>query len=264
MTVRTCAKCKVEKPLAEFSKDRTQAGGFAYSCKPCDRLRKKQRRGTLGKHEACEALAAEGKKRCTKCSEVKDLDGFRMQKRKGGSYPASWCRACQNELSKECERKKAPQKKLERAEAAKRRPPRPPRISNAERAKRWREQNPEKMKAAHAKYRKTEKGKLTHRLVSGRRRARMDGTITAEQWERVVAAWRGRCAYCRSKGSLTIDHVTPVSRGGKHVISNVVPACKRCNDTKNDAPLHVALPRLGVDRFRWQARRTFALRAALS
>ncbi len=31
-----------------------------------------------------------------------------------------------------------------------------------------------------------------------------------------------------------MDHVIPLSRGGKHALDNVVPACRGCNTSKND------------------------------
>jgi len=48
------------------------------------------------------------------------------------------------------------------------------------------------------------------------------------------------CVYCGSKESLTIDHVLPVSRGGKSNFENCVTACKKCNSTKgNHTPSEV-------------------------
>jgi 5-methylcytosine-specific restriction endonuclease McrA len=41
------------------------------------------------------------------------------------------------------------------------------------------------------------------------------------------------CFYCGSKDSLTIDHVIPIARGGRHSIGNIVIACKPCNSQKN-------------------------------
>lgn len=44
-----------------------------------------------------------------------------------------------------------------------------------------------------------------------------------------------RCAYCGSKSRrLTIDHVTPVSRGGKSTFENCVASCKQCNSKKGN------------------------------
>ncbi len=45
----------------------------------------------------------------------------------------------------------------------------------------------------------------------------------------------GICYYCMRKvgrQQLTMDHVVPLSRGGKSKKGNVVPACKECNNKK--------------------------------
>ncbi len=41
-----------------------------------------------------------------------------------------------------------------------------------------------------------------------------------------------RCAYCDATGKLEIEHVVPISKGGLHHISNIVPACHACNSSK--------------------------------
>lgn len=53
------------------------------------------------------------------------------------------------------------------------------------------------------------------------------------------------CVYCRSRHTgLTIDHVIPVSRGGRTDFENCVASCKLCNvrkgaRTPNEAGLHL-------------------------
>ncbi len=52
-------------------------------------------------------------------------------------------------------------------------------------------------------------------------------------WMRKIQ--RGVCYYCNSevgKAHLTMDHVVPLSRGGKSKKGNIVPACKACNNKK--------------------------------
>lgn len=52
-------------------------------------------------------------------------------------------------------------------------------------------------------------------------------------WKNQLAA--GRCHYCGKTfppSELTMDHVIPVSRGGKSERRNVVPCCKECNNRK--------------------------------
>ena len=58
--------------------------------------------------------------------------------------------------------------------------------------------------------------------------------LRASQW------WKRQCAkavchYCERQtpaGELTMDHIVPLSRGGRTTKGNVVPACKSCNNRK--------------------------------
>jgi 5-methylcytosine-specific restriction protein A len=46
---------------------------------------------------------------------------------------------------------------------------------------------------------------------------------------------KGTCHYCHhqvGRGQLTMDHIVPLSRGGKSKKGNIVPACKECNNRK--------------------------------
>jgi len=52
-------------------------------------------------------------------------------------------------------------------------------------------------------------------------------------WQRKIQ--QGVCYYCRRKvgpDQLTMDHVVPLSRGGKSKKGNIVPAWKVCNNKK--------------------------------
>ena len=52
-------------------------------------------------------------------------------------------------------------------------------------------------------------------------------------WMRKIQ--KGICHYCRREvgmAHLTMDHVVPLSRGGKSRKGNIVPACKECNNKK--------------------------------
>ena len=73
-----------------------------------------------------------------------------------------------------------------------------------------------------------------------------------------------QCQYCGNRKDLSIDHIIPRSKGGKHIWNNVVIACVACNSRKGDktpaqagmtlaktpkAPIHPAVA--FADRF-WQ------------
>jgi 5-methylcytosine-specific restriction endonuclease McrA len=52
-------------------------------------------------------------------------------------------------------------------------------------------------------------------------------------WKRKRSS--GICYYCGGRfkpAELTMDHLVPVTRGGRSVQGNVVPACKECNTKK--------------------------------
>lgn len=45
----------------------------------------------------------------------------------------------------------------------------------------------------------------------------------------------GHCAYCGkglNKRAMTVDHIRPISKGGKNSMKNYLPACQECNCMK--------------------------------
>jgi 5-methylcytosine-specific restriction endonuclease McrA len=55
----------------------------------------------------------------------------------------------------------------------------------------------------------------------------------SQWWKNEIA--KGICHYCGkifSPAELTMDHVVPISRGGKSTKGNIVPCCKNCNNQK--------------------------------
>jgi 5-methylcytosine-specific restriction endonuclease McrA len=94
--------------------------------------------------------------------------------------------------------------------------------AHAASSKEWREKNPEKRAAISQNYKH-------------RRRSKEEGGISSADllaWKRAqpkVCHWCGKnCA----KG-FTVDHYTPLAKGGKHEASNLVIACRPCNSKKN-------------------------------
>ncbi|PKO69052.1 MAG: hypothetical protein CVU22_06550 [Betaproteobacteria bacterium HGW-Betaproteobacteria-16] len=75
-----------------------------------------------------------------------------------------------------------------------------------------------------------------------------------------------RCLYCGSENPSRWDHLHAVSRGGDTVPGNLVPACQRCDDSKQDKDLAewvngkakhrpplAALPRIEAEVRRYQS-----------
>lgn len=108
------------------------------------------------------------------------------------------------------------------------------------------EANKEKRDAQIKTYRKSHPE--VGQAASSRRRAKLAAApindFTRAQWESVKEHYDYRCVYCpdtcwrcqRRKHQLTIDHIIPISKGGSHTVSNIAPACSRCNKKKNAGP----------------------------
>ena len=57
------------------------------------------------------------------------------------------------------------------------------------------------------------------------------------QWQAMQEEFDYRCAYCKERKPLSQDHVMPLSKGGSHTKSNIVPACEMCNARKGTKTL---------------------------
>jgi len=90
---------------------------------------------------------------------------------------------------------------------------------------------------ALTKYRESPQGKAAAHRQHAQRKGAMLATynpLTAQEWQEILKASKGKCYYCHKKTKLTVDHVIPLSKGGRHSKENVVPACQSCNSKKQD------------------------------
>lgn len=93
-------------------------------------------------------------------------------------------------------------------------------------------------------------------------------TITAQQKQTVRLRASGCCEYCRSQErfatqTFSVDHIQPLSKGGKNTLDNLALACQGCNNhkyTKTDAidpvsgemiPLYHPRQQRWQDHFTW-------------
>lgn len=66
-----------------------------------------------------------------------------------------------------------------------------------------------------------------------REKAKAREIRNSQWWKRRLA--KGTCFYCgvrKAPGELTMDHIVPISRGGRSTKGNLVPCCKECNNRK--------------------------------
>jgi len=140
--------------------------------------------------------------------------------------------------------------------------------------KEYRENNKEKVAAGKVKYREenrekylkrnrnyyynnieefSKKGKLYRASDAGKEvRARnnakrelqirktRDGSITAATLDELFLEQKGTCYICSQdltqlkRKNVHLDHITPLARGGRHILDNVAWSCSSCNLSKGD------------------------------
>ena len=78
-----------------------------------------------------------------------------------------------------------------------------------------------------------------YRASNSKRRAKIVGAICKISTQDIIKLkekYNYCCAYCGQlnckDNPLQIDHMIPLSKGGAHVIDNLLPACRKCNLTK--------------------------------
>jgi len=68
-----------------------------------------------------------------------------------------------------------------------------------------------------------------------RERAKARELRKTRWWQRKTAS--GKCYYCSqifTHRDLTMDHLVPLTRGGRSTKDNLVPCCKDCNNKKKN------------------------------
>lgn len=110
------------------------------------------------------------------------------------------------------------------------------RVEIAASHKKWRDANKDRIKGYYAGTRALRKSQCFRTPIEDR--------ITGEEWQQIVDRSKGRCIYCgQTPDKLTQDHVVPLSKGGTHTASNIVPACLPCNSSKGNKDLDEFLRR---------------------
>jgi 5-methylcytosine-specific restriction endonuclease McrA len=144
-------------------------------------------------------------------------------------------------VCKECvsKRKTSPESRQRHREWSKKRRAQPE-IKAVENAKsrKWNAEHRAHLAAYKRDFRKRfpEKARIEDRQHIARRRNAPREPYTDKDWADRLAEYDHRCAYCDKHesecGKLTMEHMRPLSRGGPDAMSNIVPACAKCNTRK--------------------------------
>jgi hypothetical protein len=104
----------------------------------------------------------------------------------------------------------------------------------------YRNNRKDKAKIETAKWHKDhpEKCRYYTKLHNARVKGAKITDFTMEQWDELIIEYNYRCTYCgKYYLHLEQDHIQPLTKGGDHTKSNIVPACKPCNSSKKDKSL---------------------------
>ena len=202
-------------------------------------------------------------KRCPKCGETKPIEGFYKNKSRKDGYSA-WCKNCDNinhkkhiQNNREYMREYEKYEYYKNHEAHKRRS-REYAHKNKDKVKQARteyyQKNRDQILAQNRLYNQTNKDKIDLRnkayyeshkedfIFKARERKKKikdtkDGTITKEALDMMYESQYHKCNYCNcdlDQFGKHLDHILPLSRGGRHTLNNVHWICPRCNLSKND------------------------------
>ena len=101
-------------------------------------------------------------------------------------------------------------------------------------SKRWHRENSERTTANVMRWREENPDKFLAIQINRRARvAANGGHITCDEIEEIVRRQKGRCAVCRKKRKLEMDHVMPVKLGGDSWARNFQGLCRSCNASKS-------------------------------
>lgn len=228
---KRCPRCSEVKPLDGFHRNAARADGHDVYCAPCSLAKR-------GHTPRQPDPAPEGHRTCTTCSEVKPVAAFYADARahRGVSPSCRVCRLARDERDrrergvpaiprfndppglKTCRRCLATKPIIEFSTERRNRDGLKSWCNDCanERTLMWHRANPMAMQ----------------RLKVMRRTAEDVGTFTEADWLSLLHRHNYRCAYCAEARPLSVEHVVPITRGGRHTLGNILPVCRSCNSSK--------------------------------
>lgn len=243
MITKICNICKIIKPLdSEHFNTKPGRNGqrrYNYACKACQSEKTKQKNKII--KENTKIIVNE--KKCNKCKQIKNSACFTKDtyQKSGLSKLCAECQSLYYNANKKIinARNSVSQKKYK--------------MKNNLRKLVWSIKNKHKVRKTNQNYYRRNIKKITEynkkwaklnvlakRNRGHRYRVRKRGNtiqkFTKAQLEQRMSIFNFQCAYCG--GSFDhIDHIIPISKGGYHCLSNLRPACKKCNQEKHNKSL---------------------------
>lgn len=211
---KICTLCDSNKPIEQFSINRAKKDGLSAFCKGCAASRRKGYY-TKNKDHINEVRKKNRKKyRDKEITYNREYRKNNLDKRK--AYAAKY-------HAEHREEEKARGKRYREANRQK----------VKEVLREYRDLNAEKIKEYKRKYRENNPEVIRqHHLNRRVKKAKNESFFVLKKEIRKLMS--SPCVNCGSTDNPTIDHIIPVSRGGRNSIGNYQTLCKSCNCSKHN------------------------------
>jgi 5-methylcytosine-specific restriction endonuclease McrA len=179
-------------------------------------------------------------KACTECQQIKPLTEFHIRKDAKDGH-RNKCKNCFKAINAKWRNNNQIQKKQSAALWY---------VKNknhaVNQAQKWQKNNRDKKRQHNKNWRKNNHNKIIEfakkwrlanpekvREAEHRRRAFKNNTQTKfVSKKEILSLYLANCFYCSKPLAGTVDHIVPLSRGGRHSIGNLISACVSCNSKK--------------------------------
>ena len=244
---KTCSKCRQEKPITEYNKDKSRSDGLFPQCNSCKnegkRKRYKENKKIIDeqnkvwvKNNPDKVKAIKTKYRNKNRNEINKRANERRNKNKEhyNSINRKYYKRNRENILKKQKRYRDSNKDVIRKTQQKHYNKNKDNILKYH--KEYRVKYPEKHKEHVRRWNKSNPEK--RRIYTMNRIARLknsEGSFTSEEWEVLKKSCEYSCLCCgvkEPKTKLSIDHVIPLSKNGSNSITNIQPLCLSCNQKK--------------------------------
>jgi len=168
---------------------------------------------------------------CSVCHEHKPKTEFHKNKNTKDGLTVT-CKPCAISRSSRWQ-KENPERVTEVQKMIYRKNPKKTKISSKKRNKTYYQKHTDAQKQRTKEYRQRHPER--HREQQARRRSRKKQAGIYLILEKELKALLSRCCVnCGTNENITLDHIVPISRGGRHSVGNLQPLCLSCNSKKNN------------------------------
>lgn len=241
--MKTCTKCKIEKPLTEFTKKSSSKDGLRQNCKSCVSEYRKENEGRIAKYMRDYYLSNFDRiKACQAQYNLNNSDRIAETKRQYNARNKSRISEHKRQYNAKNADKIYKRQKEKREEN-------PEKIAKylkqynlanseriAENRRRYQSENAERIAAQTKAYRENNPEKIAeHKRNRRAMKINAEGKHTCADISKIFDLQKGLCANCKTSlfksgiRKMHIDHIMPLSLGGSNWPSNLQCLCPACN-----------------------------------